>query len=315
MGDGSSNQRGTGCQTDTHMTSLLLDHPWPLDEALDAGSPAYQTLARFSRLTARLGLQPTPFISQEEFDASSQRFVERNHGRNVVGPWFRFAAQLVRKSNSTSVATVRGNLPEFTVSWRAALDEELAIRPDWRNPEIVVPETRHGDWPQNLREVEIERSDGTLHVRVVAPLEEFETHIFAFPDLDPWAHRRELQLPNPDARTGLDHPCLLPKPACCNTLNFAELGNLVSRAAAEGWVVNGCHRYIPPLPFRAHGVGKTEWRAGKAFPRQAHERGTGYLDFERRVWIWHDKERHWDVQLADGSHLRITHEGQRLRDT
>ncbi len=297
------------------MTRLLLDHPWPIDAALDARSDGFQVLLKFDELIRRrdlpLPVSPVPFVEAQEYYEALQRLRGRSASAATVR---RFSYHLIRNGDSVIRATpIPEPNPPLSDCWKRALRDELEYLENWRNPQIIFPEKRRADWPQNTSEVPIQCEDreGTVS-RVLASLEEYDSHPFAVPDMDPWRHLEWLKRPEPSAR--IDHPCRLPKPPILEGVPVEQLFQRLGAARAAGWNVNGRYYFIPPANCRPELVAKPDWRKGHAFELKTKDtkkgKKTGPIDWEGRVWAWDMvAKRHWDVQLPDGTHMNISHNG------
>lgn len=81
-------------------------------------------------------------------------------------------------------------------------------------------------------------------------------------------------------------------------------------ATMNPWVAahlpqHGDYPYVPPV----------SWQHGHPFPRSKCSHGNGFLDDQRRIWIWDKAEQHWDVQhypYKRGAYDRITIDGRML---
>jgi len=78
----------------------------------------------------------------------------------------------------------------------------------------------------------------------------------------------------------------------------------------NGLPKNGEYRYRPPKSYYSE---KSE-----DFPTAPYtDRRRGFTDRNNRLWLWHEEEKHWDVQIKPygrGKYFRVTPEGRRLRD-
>lgn len=76
--------------------------------------------------------------------------------------------------------------------------------------------------------------------------------------------------------------------------------------------------YVPPEEWNPLNISKQNWRDG-SFPIRSVRLGrragkSGYRDRGgRRIWVWHDEECHWDVQIGEGAdHINVSHTGKNL---
>jgi hypothetical protein len=301
------------------MTVLLLDHPWPLDAALDPSSEGFWVLLRFSDLVARRQLRPVPFVEPKHFAEVWSRIDYRHSG---IAAFMRAVNSYVRYDGGGNLATPVPEPPGLTDSWKQALRESMDDLNDWRAPQIVVAHSRYASWG-GTQEVAIQCADhGDLNYhRVLAVLDSYEAHPMAIADLDPWDVQRT-SVAAPEALRS--YPCRLPRHPDLTEVALDNLQTALVRIRARGWefsTVNAASRqtvfrycFIPPENWNVDEVEKQEWRDGRAFPRKLaqHRNQVGYLDFEGRLWVWDRNERHWDVQNVDGTYVRISHTGDRL---
>jgi len=292
------------------MTRALLDHPWGLEEVMNAASPAHNALLDFEKLVRRHGLAVVPFVDDEEHSRVLRQLRGRTAGAAAAR---RFFAQCARRASDGPMATpVTGTELRLSTTWRQALRDEMRDPNDWRAPQIVVPKKRSGDWP-DAPEVEVrceDSLDSQPGRKTLVRLEGYHEHPHAMSDLDPWACLEGLYKPEPSAR--IQHPCVLPKPPCLERVSADMLAETVAHARALGWVQNDCYFYIPPPDHDFNAVTKEEWRRGRAFPWVRHDglQGPRLRDTNGVVWIWDRNERHWDVQLPN--YIRVSHDGRKL---
>jgi len=73
----------------------------------------------------------------------------------------------------------------------------------------------------------------------------------------------------------------------------------------NGLPKNGQYPYIPPKRFYSH----------KLSDFKEYSKRGGFLDNKKQIWVWDEKEKHWDVQFPPygrGKYLKVTRDGQRL---
>jgi hypothetical protein len=149
------------------MIRLLLDHPWPIDKALDERSEGFQVLLEFEKLANSLKLPPgslARFIEQQDYEKAMQQIRGKSSGATGVR---RFAYNLIRHNDSMVRATPipEPNLPNLPPSecWKYALRDELENLNDWRNPQIIFPKIRQSAWPDTDEiEIKCEDRDGAI---------------------------------------------------------------------------------------------------------------------------------------------------------
>jgi hypothetical protein len=293
------------------MTSFLLDHPWPVEEALDARSAAFGVLIKFSNLIAARGV-PVAFMDPQECYTSLGRLNNRHSAAAAVR---RFVEHCVRHRDGGAMATpVPDVKPPLSVTWKRALRDALEEPSNWRSPQIVVPACRRGSWPPGV-EVAVhceDRAQGAPEWRVLATLETYDVHECARADLDPWRAMEVRQRPLPDAR--INHPCVLPRPPLLHDADLDALSDKLPEACRVGWEVDRRCYFVPPRDYRPKEVDRRRWREGRAFPqgRTADNGRSGPIDYRSQIWAWDIVERHWDVQLPNGGYRRISHDGREL---
>jgi hypothetical protein len=295
------------------MTRLLLDHPWPIDAALDARSEGLGVLLEFAKLIQNRSLTPVPFIDHCEYSDAMLRLNTRRRG---IVEFMRFAHHCVRDAADGPLATpVPEPDPPPSRLWKQALREELENPANWRVPQIIVPKIRRDAWHIKTAEVPIrseDRPDDAPDLRLLATLEEYASHSFAATDLDPWCAMEALHAPAPGAR--IAHPCVLPKPPCLDGATLDEISAKLTEAHRAGCKLNGRHYFLPSITYRPETIDQRNWRSGRAFEHKRTpdlQRG-GPVDYQDQIWAWDHIERHWDVQLPGGGYFRISHDGRYL---
>jgi len=299
------------------MTHLLLDHPWPLNAALNAISETEGrgVLLKFEKLITRLkqvddSISPVRFIEQQEYDSMLQQLKGKTSAAANVR---RFAYYLIRHNNSTNQATPfpePKTKPPLSDCWKRALRDELDNLENWRNPQIIFPEVRRTAWP-DTDEIEIKREDQKDVVfRVIASLEKYDLHPFAAPDIDPWRHLDRLYPPEPGHPN--NKPCWLPKPPILNHVPVEQLTEHLEVARKLGWQINDKYYYIPRSTCLPDQIKKHEWRNGYVFEREKVSgwKGPCLVDYNGVTWRWDSGERHWDVQLTP--RIRINYDGLKI---
>ena len=299
------------------MILVLLDHPWPLEAALDGSSPGFQVLLNFEELVRDYGLEPVPFIGQSEYDQLWQRIDQRHCRSSGWAALRRLAPSLVRRTNSHCRAVPHPGPADLSEDWKRAL-REAVVPSDWRNPQVIVAGVRKTDWPATGDEIEIRfdpcdnQPDLPPERRVLAMLDsfEYERHPFVRSDFDPWDLQRA-HPPPPNAAQHMRHPCCLPKPP----MKRAALEDLeleLADARRRAWGSGGKYYFVPGENWKHESVPKQAWRQGRSFlyrKCQGSNRN-GYVDFEGREWVWDQNERHWDVQTMP--YRKISHTGDLL---
>jgi len=312
------------------MAMLLLDHPWPITEAVPQRMEAAGVLEDFDRMfKERESLTPVPFINLEQY-ASLCRELDKDEVSRSYGSYFIRLVEAYVRWNEDGGNSIASPDPEpsgipLPHTWKKALREAMTDLRDWRNPQIVVPKKRLECW-ERKPEVAIAIDGNPAGSRVLAVLEEYDLHPYAVSDFDPWDLQR-CHLPATDSRVG-KHPCRVPKHPALENVPLDELDVKLQELRRKGWhyLIGGVDKYyyIPPDDWHLAAVGKEDWRKNcKTFPRSeaGGGQGTGPVDHWGRVWIWdRTGKRHWDVQFPvrnpedKPDYVVINHEGDLIRD-
>jgi hypothetical protein len=288
------------------MTRLLLDHPWPLNETLNARSNGFQVLLEFEKLVRRKRLIPLRFIEQHDYESAKQQL-----GKSpVAAQILRFSNHLIRYNESVIRATPDPEPnPTLNDSWKRALRDELEHLENWRSPQIIFPEVRRSVW-STTDEIEIKCGDrnGTVS-RVLASLEKYDSHPFAVSDLDPWRHLERLFPPTPGHPN--NKPCRLPKPPILDQVPVEHLSERLEEARKQGCIIDGKYYYIPSDDCLPEQIAKPEWRSGYVFDRKKDPgwKGPCPIDYNGVTWRWDQGHRHWDLQVKP-KHISVSHTGE-----
>jgi hypothetical protein len=295
------------------MTSLLLDHPWKLNEVLNPRSPGFRTIEHFIALTRRTRLEIAAFVSKQEYDDAWLEMDWQRYAPTARATLERFARHLIRSSTSDTLATPIQDPGHLSENWRKALRSELGDIDNWRTPQIVVSQSRRHDWP-NDDQVEIQLEDQPSHplvTRLLVSLEGYNQHPYAVTDQDPWDVRHAV--PTPPVLGHLSaHPCYLPRPPSLADVPLEEVYRHLPDVRRVGWELGDQSFYIPTYDWRPEPISKGEWRLGRAFPRSGAERPgrPRYLDYRGIAWEWDPDGRHWDVQV--NPYRRVSHTGHSI---
>jgi len=301
------------------MVKVLLDFPWQLDEVLNPYSDALAVIRDFDRFIAVLRFDPVPFISQED----ERRFWE-NVPRSCGGrfaPVFRLLARLVCEhldGPSALPANGPNDLPDY---WRKSLRIALGDLLGWRNPQLVVSESRRPEWhpidhEAHLRLEDLPDQEVTRVLIAIGSYEDddghgfvddYEAHKYAAADFDPWNVRHC----HPQRQNGdLDERCLLPKHPSLRGIDLSRVDEQLRLLRSENWPRDGVCWFLPPSTWNFDPrTLKSEWRKGVFDEREKNGR-RGPLDYKGRVWSWHSEEGHWDVQLDNGQHFKVNWRGE-----
>ena len=298
------------------MTTLLLDYRWNLEAVLNDPDVTFAVIG-FLKLLSRTELRPAPFIEEQQINTM---WDECKPGPDVHWQAWdaldRFFQHCTRPAGSICIAKPSPEPPDILDSWRRALRDQLDNPADWRNPQIIVPRQRRTDWPPE-NEVHLTCEPCGNHPasgpyqRVLAVLEEYDSHPFALLDHDdPWSRLKSKYCPALNARNG--HPCVLPKPPILNQVRLEDLVDRLDEARRQGWCINGKYYYIPRADWRPESINKTQWREGYVFPHKSIPGWNGpvLIDFQNREWRWDMQERHWDVQTEP--YISVKHTGEQL---
>lgn len=310
------------------MIKLLLDFQWRIDEALDPDPRPLQVIRDFLNFLAHLHLEPVRFVYQQEQGLFWQKLTMRRGGG--IGVVLRFLNYVEAQGNGGPNRAIPVNGPhDLRHTWQVALRDEMGDLCNWRTPQIIICSERLSGWEQCVHDYEAlialeDRPCEGPRKRVVVIMhsydqkqasqyrEDYRAHKYTLADIDPW-DVRHIYYPTGDG----DHyaECKLPRPRCLERIPLNEVDQQLNQLRSRSWPYQGKYWYLPPQQWQAvAAVTKEEWRKGifpeKATlnPKRAHQRGP--VDYsDERVWLWDRHEGHWDVQLADGTHKKINHEG------
>lgn len=301
------------------MTKLLLDYRWELKDALHDPEVS-NVLREFVNLLRKTGLNPAPFVENDLQNELWQRL--ENKGAERFSGWqqLRVFLDLCSRADGSMCCAAPALEPTgIRDNWKRALRDQLSNPSDWRNPQIIVSESRLAEWGPRVNEVAIlceecdDQPASGPHHRVLAVLEHYESHSYAISDIDPWDLQR-IHPPNSEAPR--QHPALLPKPSIPKGTTLENLTNLLNICRGKGWgVTNNSYCFIPPADFDPLNIDKETWRKGRAFQygKVPNSDRYGPVDYNGIVWSWDEHERHWDVQTKP-KYMRISHTGKRLPD-
>lgn len=300
------------------MPLALLDHPWPVHEGLEESSPAWGVLLKYADRIREHGLTPVPFLTEQQRLQLIEAISSRPEGMGANGAAIlRFAENLVRRAERTDEATPQCNpAPALSIEWKRALRDALDEPANWRDPHIVVPESRQSVWP-HAHEVAIQCSDrpeAPPEIRCLVRIDDYQRHPFALTDLDAWQHLLHRNAPKSE-NPRIQHPCILPRPRLLSGVALENLADRLPGACRAGWCVADRYYFIPAPDYAPMLVAKAHWREGRAFPvdRGARRHWFGPVDYAKRVWEWDINERHWDVQIPGNGYLKISHDGRVLK--
>ncbi len=308
------------------MTKLLLYFPWELHDALNDSDLEF-AIRDFLRLLgkkelAAAGFTAAGFIEEQQEAKFWEQHGQERRSRKNMNTLMRFIGHCRRPVSHVCGATPKPEPPGLQGNWKRALRDQLNDPTGWRNPQIVVPKSHHSDWSAG-DEANVhcdpcgDQPPSGPHPRILAVLEDYESHPFAIGDADPWRCFEWARQPSPGARGA--YPCRLPRPPSLDGVPIEQLLERLKGARKRGWEVDGRCFFIPPDDFDPLSVGRLQWRKGHVFKHEnaAGGRGSGPIDYRGQIWIWHGEtaghegERHWDVQVNSG-HERISHDGRRL---
>jgi hypothetical protein len=294
------------------MATVLLDHPWKIVDAMNPKSEAFEALEKFDAFfKARSGLQSVPFIDLDQYFELC-KVIENDAERRSTATYFKIIVQSYVRWTTVEPEVTASPNPEpkgiaLPPSWCCALGSALFDPQDWRNPQILVCKKNSDRW-SNTKEISIKLYNNTNEDRVLAIIEDYDSHPFAIPDFDPWDLRKYDPIP-----LGNCNPCRLPKPPRIDDSSLAKIRNSLEAIRQKGWRVGERYFYIPPANWDPNGIAKVQWRNGRGFPQQQGPgmKGPRVVDYQDRIWVWDHTETQWDVQQGD-SYYRISEVGALL---
>lgn len=313
------------------MKTCYLVDPWLLDLKPEDG-----TEVRFKRLTAlmklkelheKYGMVPVKFLDDKfreslvNSHSNFQRLEWGEVGKLLINATFSKAPQ------GKPVEIIGSSfLPILPTHWLSALSEIGCDQSpsNWRRPVIVIPEARTRNWP-NYTEKRLElkyKVQGITEelARNLVCIETYNQHTYFEPDLDPW-RLGCVGEPKPDGLLSERAlTCMrLPRPPQINLK--LPLGQLVKELAAiSSWRcgTGDSYFYLPPERWNPMNEEKSTWRNATTFSKRRISAGRmkgayGYRDRDNRIWLWHEAENHWDVQLAGGAnYAKVSYNGKIL---
>ena len=306
------------------MIRLLLDFPWPLDAALDADPRPLRMIQDFLAFLSQVPFHAAPFVDQDE-QAEVMRKLPQRRG-TWIAHILRFQTHVACDELGPQRAIAIDGPADIRPEWERALRDQLADSTNWRTPQIVVAAERAHEWRNCIHDhearIRFQEQPHHTETRVLVTMgsyspkdaqrhrNDYETQKYAMADLDAW-DVRHVHYPLGQG-PHYDH-CRLPRPQHLAKISLDHLEAALHQLRSESWPHNGRYWYIPRSPWRPTALTKADWRKG-AFPedqtlnpKREHKRGP--VDYKGQIWLWDSPEGHWDVQLQDGTHKRITHEG------
>jgi hypothetical protein len=247
------------------MKQVLLDYPWSISDTLDGDASAWNVLQRFDKLVKSRELHAVGFLSDQQLD-DFWRGPKRGSGSAwaAIG---KIAGGLLSQGNNECEASPVHRVPELSAAWRRGLRNAMRHIDDWRNPQIIITESRRSTWPIQ-HEIDIqfeicaEEPVSGPYIRVLVELGEYSSHPYATSDFDPWDQKHI----HPCQNTALEHashPCILPKPPGLANVPLPGLSKELQGLRQQ---VGDKLYYLPPRDWRPTEVTKERWRKGHAFP-------------------------------------------------
>ncbi len=280
-----------------------------------------------SELHRTYGMRRVQFITEEQI---SDFYIKASwRRRDDYVEVFRIISSLLLDDEAEGRPAVikETPCPTLTSQWLTALGAHGSndLPPTWRTPIIFVPEMRSGEWPnQDIdgRELKYKIDDRTeINSRNLVSLERYEEHRNFEPDLDPWRYGATGRPPETvggavdERREALRRLPRPPEDILPLHLTFSEIVQRLERRLDWTCGRPGRVYYIPPEGWDPRTKYREEWRSGDVFPKgfvkkEDGSRYYGPIDREKRIWLWDLKENHhWDVQLPNGKHLNVSHDG------
>ena len=296
------------------MRTLLPDHPWALVQMWDTSSAAFDFLLRLKRLADEKKATIAPFIENADYDNASTMIFRTSPRTSGYARFLSYAAALIRTEAGNQVAIPHPCPNDLTPFWHRALRDTMANLNDWRNPQIIVKQSRHALW-NNAAEVAIQCSDdpNQHHSRLVVVFERYDAHDFADSDFDPWDLERRSHLTGHEP-PHLRFPRRLPKPPNLPDKSIDGIEELLreARSMCTRWELEGKNYFIPPDSWSINTADREQWRQHGAFREGTMNGRRGPIDCKGRVWAWDPQHRHWDRQSDGGNYRRISHTGEEL---
>lgn len=310
------------------MRCMLID-PWLVelhrDDSLSIRESRYNSYLRIEELISKYSLEFITFLA-EEFLAEFYNILS-NGGQGYQRLDGMYLIRIIKKMISAEdyqgqAAIIDVPYPDnLPIEWLGALDREGSDddAPHWRTPILIIPESRKQQWP-NSPEIHYTSADGQPRCRNLICSELYAQHKHCEPDIDPWRIGSVGSAPEQiiggvgerhESRRRLPRPPYLPL-----TLSYDDLVTALQNNIE--WSCGEARKayFIPHRTWDPRIISKAQWRSGSSniFESGTVEDGRrGPKDREGRIWLWDRGENHhWDVQLHDGHHVRVSHTGQIL---
>jgi hypothetical protein len=277
----------------------------------------------FDELQKEYPLEVVRFIAPEEYAGFWNEFPKCRFVADKMSV-IRFINRL-SMSNTPQVEPARITdmpCPTLPEPWLKVLADNgnTDTPPKWRYPMVLLPDIRKSNWPR-VDEINYTHGDSPKQ-RNLVPIERHQDHKFFISDIsprDPW--RLEcVGLPisydgslEQKRNTWRRLPC---PPELVGARTLQELfERLQERFAFTTTDAN--FYYVPPQEWNPLNINRQSWRDG-SFPKVLIRLGpragkSGQRDRDGRIWVWHDEECHWDVQINEGAcHINVSHTGRNL---
>jgi len=301
------------------LTPILLD-PWLL--AFSPETPPEEMQARdsalkkvFDVIIKEYPMEVMPFITSEKHaeywqELSKYRFLP--YAQRVI-QWINYLEIEKPDDIQAEPAVLVGERQPDDLSelWRKILSANgnSDAAPVWRFPVVAIPEFRRDEWPDDQEiTYRIPNDEGPDKRRNLVNIEDFKLHRYFCSDLDPWL-LRSVGEPDPEGAVAerINTCKRLPRPPqICGNLPLGRLADELRKIPSWEWGIDNSQRsFLPRHNWDPCGFNKFVWRNNNLFRTASVPLGKirgaiGYLDRDDRIWVWHENECHWDVQIDGG---------------
>jgi len=301
---------------------IYLFDPWLVEvshlDTPEVAAKRYEALIALGDLHRKYGMRPVCFLP---YDRIQEFYSEKaNSQRRDWHQVFRIMTSIFLAEKQGQHVEILGTpCPDLPEDWLCALgecgcDEEA---PSWRKPVVFLAEVRSSAWPNHAeknRVLSYKAKDGEeKYERNLVCIENYRQHAFFESDLDPWRLGHD-----PDSTKVLPRPIeddILPL-----TFTFTQIFNKLQEKIE--WTCGQSEKayFIPEEGWDPRRFNRHDWRETNIFPkntvkesRSKHNGRSGYVDREKRIWLWHNEEQHWDVQLTGREYWSISNNGNVLK--